>query len=273
MNYFLHNHQIVEQSALQGFLLNRSFYYGDGFFETILYRNGKFPLLKFHVERIKSSCEILNFEIPYDFIFEKFENELHQLIIANKIENINAVVKINFFRNGESGYLSKLNTFSYLAEIKKWQPKNENLSLCFYENEKKATGKLANLKSANALIYVMAAQFAKNKIADEAIVLNTENNIADCTNYNLFFIKNETIFTPPITDGGVDGIGRKLVMQHFAVQEKSVAKNELLQADEIFVTNAVRLIHPVIQVNDVEFNIKKSVAMKEELLHKLYHHG
>ncbi len=271
MKFILKNHNIQQLTNLD--LFNRSFFYGDGFFETILYCNGKFPLLKFHFERIKKSCQILNFEFTQRFTFEGFENELQQLIIANKIENIDSVVKINFFRNGESGYAPVLNLFSYYAQVKNWQPKNANLKLCFYEDEKKATGKLASLKSASALIYVMAAQFSKNKNVDEAIVLNTENNIADCTNYNLFFIKNRTIFTPSISDGGVDGIGRKLVIQNFEVKEKSVTRNELLQADEIFVTNAVRLIQPVIQVGDLEFEIKKSTSMQKELLHKLYHHG
>jgi len=47
--------------------------------------------------------------------------------------------------------------------------------------------------------------------------------ISDCTNYNLFFIKNKTIFTPPITDGGVDGIGRKLVMQLIFLAQQNAA--------------------------------------------------
>ena len=165
MKFILKNHNIQQLTNLD--LFNRSFFYGDGFFETILYCNGKFPLLKFHFERIKKSCQILNFEFTQRFTFEGFENELQQLIIANKIENIDSVVKINFFRNGESGYAPVLNLFSYYAQVKNWQPKNANLKLCFYEDEKKATGKLASLKSASALIYVMAAQFSKNKNVDE----------------------------------------------------------------------------------------------------------
>jgi branched-chain amino acid aminotransferase len=264
-SFIIFNHQIIAHNDLQADFLNRGFFYGDGFFETILYRNNKFPLLKLHFDRIVTSCNILNFTLSKDFNFENLQIILHQLLKANNQLGKDAVIKINFFRNGESGYVPSLQTFSWIATIRDVPSKKEKINLCFYDEEKKSVGKISQLKSTNALLYVMAAQFSAQQNCDEAIVFNTNNFIADCTNSNLFIIKDKKIITPPLNDVGVNGVARKMLLQNFSISEKSLTANEVIDADEIFLTNAVKLIQPVYQLENKIYLTDNTLVLKEKL--------
>jgi branched-chain amino acid aminotransferase len=260
---------IVENTATTDLLLNRSFYFGDGFFETILFRNGKFPLLHFHFERIIQSCKILNCELNADFTVDFFQKKLNDLIIANHCDDTNAIVKINFFRSGESAYKPQQNEVKWIAQIKPFKAAKEKISLCFYEEEKKWAGEISKLKSTNALIYVLAAQYASKQNIEEAVVFNQYDFVADCTNSNLFIIKEKKIFTPSLNDGGVDGVCRKFLLKNFPVEEKNLTKNDLLQADEIFLTNAVRFIQPVFQLENKIYEVEQATVLQQQLFRLL----
>ena len=226
--------------------------------------------MKLHYERIISSCKILNFELGSFFSLANFEQNLLLLITANNAKKEKTVVKIIFFRNGESSYNPTKNSFSFIAELKKFPTEKKEIELCFYENEKKSAGEISKLKSTNALLYVLAAAFAKSKKSDEAIVLNTKNKIADCTNSNLFIIKNKKIFTPSLKDGGVDGVCRNFLKKNFTVIEKSLTKEILNDADEIFLTNAVRLIQPVLKVEDNIFKTEQTMQIKNKITQNIF---
>ncbi len=266
MSFIVFNQQLIAKSAFQANFSNRSFYYGDGFFETILYKSGKFPFSKWHVERIINSFQLLHLKFENEFTLQSLESDLLQLIVANKVSNEDIVVKINFYRNGESGYNPTTTAYSWLAELKQMPIWKDKISLCFYTEEKKSAGKISQLKSTNALIYVMAAQFAAQQIKDEAIVFNTNNQVADCTNSNLFIIHQSKMYTPPLTDGGVDGVARKMLMNNFEVEEKSLTANDIINADEVFLTNAVRLIQPVFQVDDKKYSSVQTTTLQNKLM-------
>jgi branched-chain amino acid aminotransferase len=261
----LFNGDLIIENEIGNSFLNRSFLYGDGFFETILVQQKSIPFLQYHFDRICKSFAVLDFQQPLNFTFETFKTELELLIAANQL--INAKIRMAFYRNGTTGYLPLDNSFSYYAKINELKlTAKSSLSATIYFNNKKALGAISNLKSSSALIYVMAAQYANSKGFDEAIVLNSNGFVADTTNSNIFIFKNNKLITPPLTDGGVDGVCRKFIIQKFSVIEKSIGINELINADEIFLTNAVKLIQPINKVDEKIFSTTQSDNFAQQII-------
>ncbi|MEY4876911.1 MAG: hypothetical protein RL708_2060 [Bacteroidota bacterium] len=277
----LFNGDLIIENEIGNLFSNRSFLYGDGFFETILVQQKSIPFLQLHYNRIcksfavldffhntnsspvgedkgevaKMNCErgLLDFQQTINFTFETFKTELELLIEANPLSD--AKIRMAFYRNGTIGYLPLDNSFSYYAEINELKLTAEsNLSATIYFENKKALGAISNLKSSSALIYVMAAKHSSLKGFDEAIVLNSNGFVADTTNSNIFIFKNNQLITPPLSDGGVDGVCRKFILNNFSVIEKSIGINELINADEIFLTNAVKLIQPINKLDEKIFS-------------------
>lgn len=110
---------------------------------------------------------------------------------------------------------------------------------------RKSCDKFSGIKSASCLPYVMAAQFAKENKWNDCILLNTEEKIADTTIANIFLIKDGVISTPAAGQGCVMGVMRRhlltvLPQAGYDINEAAISVSDLLQADEVFLTNAVR---------------------------------
>ena len=82
--------------------------------------------------------------------------------------------------------------------------------------------------------------YARENDLDDCLIVNSNNNIIQSSNSNLFIVKNESIITPPILDACVNGTMRSFIIQNFKVQERSFKEHELLVADELFLTNAIK---------------------------------
>ncbi len=261
----LYNGELMNENEIGNSFSNRSFLYGDGFFETILVKQKSIPFLQLHFNRICKSFAVLGFEPTINFSLEKFTTELELLIAANQLSD--AKIRMAFYRNGTIGYLSKENSFSYFAEISELKSASKlSLSATIYYDNKKALGGISNLKSSSALIYVMATKYAVANDFDEAIVLNSNGFVADTTNSNIFIFKNNQLITPPLSDGGVDGVCRKFIINNFSVIEKSIGINELINADEIFLTNAIKLIQPIKKLDEKTFDTCQTHNFKEKFL-------
>lgn len=100
--------------------------------------------------------------------------------------------------------------------------------------------------------------FAKHKAAElggsDAILTNTDGNIACATTSNLFIVENGQFITPPLSDGVLNGITRKAIIQKHGAIEESISKERLLNAENAFLTNSILGIRPVEKINDVEFS-------------------
>jgi branched-chain amino acid aminotransferase len=145
--------------------------------------------------------------------------------------------------------------FALAAEVVKL---NENgLIVGISRGLSKSADTLANLKSCNALIYAIAARQAKDQKWNDALVCNTAGNIIESTIANIFWIKDGTIYTAPLSDGCIAGVMRRHLMEKVAVKEQSLTRSALLQADEVFLTNAVKGIRWVSTIHDTSFKKDK----------------
>ncbi|MBC7873026.1 MAG: aminotransferase class IV [Ferruginibacter sp.] len=265
MNSICFNGKIIPGTEPVFMASNRGYRYGDGLFETIKVREATILLAVGHFERLFSGLSLLQFEIPGLFTREKIEKEIILLCRKNKCERL-ARVRLSVFR-GNGGLYDEDKTLQYLVEC--WaldevvnQFNQNGLLIDIYPDAKKSCDKFSRLKSANYLPYSMAALFAKEKKLNDCLVLNTSDNIADSTIANVFMIKKDAVITPGLEEGCVNGVMRQHLLAGlreagYPVLEAPVMIDDMLHADEVFLTNAVHGIRWVRQFRDKTYtNVK-----------------
>jgi len=258
---------------------NRSFRYGDGIFETLRVAWGKIPLGKYHFNRCFHGMNVMGFDIPALFTAENLEKNILDLCKKNNhLES--ARVRINFFRGDGGLYDPESHRLNYI--IQTWalpenykEINNNGLALTAYPLGRKSRDPLSNLKSNSALIYVLAAKFAKEQKCNEALVLNDAHNVADATIANIFWIKDGEIFTNPLSEGIVAGVMRQyiidtLLREGITVTERPVNTDQILFADEIFTTNALYGIRWVGSFGEKKFGMERTSRLYHDLIKPLF---
>ena len=264
MKVVFYNGEFILEDDISISINSRAFNYGDGFFETVKILDSKPFNFSFHFNRIKLALTVLRLNHNYTKSF--FQEKIAHLLKVNNI--INGSVKIHVSRIGSGRYFPESNNSELFISSSAGSPYqiNSAISLCFYDQEYKVSGSLSKLKSSNSLIYILPAIYAYEHNFDNAILLNTSDNVLEVTNANIFLLKNDRLYTPPITDGCVDGTMRRWVNSKLDVIEKSVLRNEILDADEVFITNA---LDGVISVDSIESIAFKSFSVATSLQDKL----
>lgn len=226
---------------------NRSYRYGDGLFETMKVKDGAIQLATFHMERLFDGLSLLKMDVPALVTKDKLMDIILELCKQNRCEAL-ARVRLSVSR-GNGGLYDEDRKLQYLVEC--WPLNqsvnrvNENgLVIDIFPDAAKSTDRFSNLKSANFLVYSMAAVYAKENKLNDCLVLNANGKIADSTIANLFLVKGDTIFTPALSEGCVNGVMRKYLLESLAasnyqVEETIVSAEDLLAADEVFLSNAI----------------------------------
>lgn len=241
---------------------NRSFRYGDGCFETIKICKGKILHSQLHMDRLFGSMQVLKFQPATYFNAGYIIELINELVKKNSHQKL-ARVRLTIFR-GEGGLYDIINhTPNFL--IQSWPLNQENntinengLILGLYDEGFKSADGFSNIKSNNYLLYAMAALYAKANHFNDVIVKNNKGSVADTTIANLWLIKNDTIITPPLADGGVAGVMRSYLLKAFTskglnVQEASIYIDDFSAADEIFLTNVIYGMKWVKQIDNKTF--------------------
>ena len=275
MNSICFNGKIVAGDEPVLLAANRSYRYGDGLFETMKIRDGNILLAPDHFERLFGSLSLLKFDIPLLFSKEKLEKDVLHLCRKNGCEKL-ARVRLSVFR-GNGGLYDDNKTLQYIIEC--W-PLNESVNkinenglvIDIYPDGEKSCDKFSNLKSASFQLYSMAALFAKENKLNDSLVLNTAGRIADSTIANIFLIKAETIFTPSLKEGCVNGVMRKYLLEKFKaedsnqqIEEKIITVSDVKNADEIFLTNAINGIRWVGQCSNTKYTNVKTIEIHNHL--------
>lgn len=240
------NEEIHSSGELLISTANRSFRYGDGFFETMKYANGELVLKQLHFERLFASLDLMFFLKPAFLNKEFLEKKIQSLISKNHHKG-NVRVRITIFRG--NGSLYELDNLQANVLIETWDLPivgwNENgLVVGFYSDAKKTCDQFSHIKSNNFLPYAMAAIWAKKNKLNDAILLNNFNRVADATIANIFILKDGIIQTPALSEGCIAGVMRKHVLKKMRdagmpVLETVLEKGDLTQAAEIFFTNSI----------------------------------
>lgn len=224
---------------------HRGVRYGDGLFETLRYLRGNIPLLPLHLERLRAGMMVLGLQDPGYFRVDHFEKEVKKLEIP--VEE--ARVRLAVFRKEGGFYTPETDEVEFLLE---WSPISNHSPIPstfipqsgFLTQYPLTPNLLSAFKTANSLPYILASRFRKVAGWEEGVMLNQAGRVADGCHSNIFAVKKDSLFTPPVQEGALAGVMRSVILQltgrlNIPVFIQPIAVHEWLEADEIWFTNAV----------------------------------
>lgn len=227
---------------------NRAFRYGDSLFESIRLINGHPVHIPLHFARLKKGMDLLGYETSGQFTFRDISNQIEELAQRNGIQK-GGRVRLTVFRNDGGYYTPETNEKSYLIEAiplsDNYYKVNENgYIIDLYTKTTKSLTPFSGLKTGNALEYVLAAQYKKQQNLDECVLVNQHYRLCEAISANLFLFKSNTLYTPALSEGCLAGVMRQKVLElatslGINCIEDSFTPTNMLQADEIFLTNSV----------------------------------
>ena len=242
---------------------NRGFLYGDGVFETLKIVGGKILFFEDHYFRLMAAMRIVRMEIPMNFTLEYLEEQVLSLVEKNKIEQ-SARARITVYRNNGGLYLPTNNTVSFLIQTSAienpvYSISEKEYEVDLYKDFYIPKQLLSTLKTTNKMIHVTGSIYAKENDLDNCILLNDSKNVVEALQGNLFMRMGNTLITPPISEGCLNGIMRKQILSlakketNLEVVEQVISPFDLQKADELFVTNVIRGIQPITKYRKKEF--------------------
>ncbi len=237
---------------------DRGFQYGDGLFETIEILHGKPLFLDLHLTRLLAGCKRLLIPMP-DYAL--LQREAENLAAQRK----QAVMKLIITRGtGGRGYrqpeeirptrLFSLHPYPDYPE----SFYREGVSIRFCRHRLGLNPSLAGIKHLNRLEQVLGRAEWLNADIQEGLMLDLHGNVIEGTMSNVFYVKDRILHTPLIEQSGVAGIVRSIIID-LAAQlpietiKKNILPEELLQAEEMFVTNSIIGIWPVKKLDRQDF--------------------
>lgn len=243
------NGNIESQEHL--FSSNRAFKYGDAVFETIKVVNGTILFWEDHYFRLMASMRIVRMEIPMEFTMEFLEAQIVNVVEVNALLNAPARVRMTVFRDAPGLYTPENNDVSYFIEANPLKETTYKLSndLCvvdLFKDHYITPQLLSTLKTTNRVLNVIAGVFAKENDLNNCLLLNSNKQVVEAINGNIFLVKGNVVKTPPLEDGCIKGIMRKQLievigkLEGFSIEEASISPFELQKADELFTTNVIQ---------------------------------
>lgn len=258
---------------------NRAFEYADGLYETMRLVNGKVWNFKPHFDRLLAGMAKLKMEQPAYFTAEKILAHIHQLAEKNGIDK-GGRAKLIVYRNSGGRIISSNEGISYLLKVEAvehnlFQMNTTGSALYPYTDLKKPINFLSNFKLLHSEIFVLAGLTAKENGYNEAIIHNESGAMIETTSSNLFVVyPNQVIFTPGIESGCLAGTMRmhiiNIALQYgYKIYESNITNEKLLEADEVFLTNAITGVQWVVRYKSKRYFHKTSTFLQERLNEKV----
>lgn len=235
---------------------NRALKYGDAVFETVRVVRKKIIFWEDHYLRLMASMRILRMDIPMNFTMEFLEEAILKTIDANGYALQAVRIRLTVFRNEGGFYTPENQSVSYIIEASPidnaiYTLSSEPYEVELFKDHWVNTGILSTIKSANKIVNVLAGIYAKENGYNSCLLLNNDKKVVETISGNIFVVAGNTIKTPPLTDGCLNGILRKQLIRiinknpDFELEEASVSPFELQKADELFTTNVISGIQPI----------------------------
>ena len=272
MIVFINGNFIEEEEATIS-VFDRGFLYGDGVFETLRIYNGKPFLFDRHIGRLSHGLGSLFIGDKYSF--SEYLEHTRELIERNNVTE--GVLRIQATRGpGKRGY-STTGNYDPTVLISLHVAPNVDLNNVLPVKLATSTQILSDhdpfstLKTTNKLANIVALREAEKIGMDDALLTNHKGNITEASGSNVFWTKDNTLFTPPVSSGCLSGITRGMILElaialKLPTVQQDITPTQLGDAESVFLTNSIREIQPVIQVDDKPIAISPLIAV----LHAAY---
>lgn len=259
---------------------NRSFLYGDGLFETI-HANGTEPqFIELHLNRMIDGMKQLKMIIPGFFSSTYFTRHIKGVLTRNK-QFRGARVRITVFRNTGGFYTPETNEVSFVIESSQLEQdlytlNQQGYKINIFPDLAKPVNLQCSLKTTSALLFVLAGIYRSENLLDDCLILNQSGKICEALSSNIFLVKGNKYYTPSLKEGCLPGIMRQIISEIirneglYINDDCSLTVEDLLSADEIFLTNAVCGIRWVVAFRQKRYYSKSSKSLIKLLNEKAF---
>jgi branched-subunit amino acid aminotransferase/4-amino-4-deoxychorismate lyase len=256
--------------------------FGDGLFETMRARNGNIPAFDLHLGRLFSSMLQLHYNTDF-FTRENIRTAVFKLLLKNNLLETDAYIKIVVTRSSYGHKLifdpqSKPGLIIFAKKLigypDDFYKTGVNVFTCSIKRNV-----IGNDIYRHKLINFLENVFAKNEAAanqaQEALFTTRDKVVLEGATSNLFTVKDGKVFTPPLAQNILPGITRQLVIDicrknKIKFTEKRIHYFNLLEADEIFLTNSIMEIMPVKRVDSHAVGSGALPGLQTAKIHKSY---
>ncbi len=231
------------------------FLYGYGLFETIRVYNGSPFALGRHLNRLAKSAKILKIPLPP---LNELKRASEKLIKINHLTD--AKIRITISNGISEGFPYPKHTtpptvFIFVKPFKNYPFRyyRNGLKATFLEERINQSSILSQLKTTSFINRLIALRELKKKGIDEGFYLNFNDELTEATLSNVFLVKKNEIITPPVEAGLLPGITREIILEIAPTIginpiERTVKKDEIFEAEEIFITSTLKEVMPVVEV-------------------------
>ncbi|MHC4841661.1 MAG: aminotransferase class IV [Planctomycetota bacterium] len=272
------NGEFVDQADAKISVLDHGFLFGDSVYEVVRTVGGKLFATKPHLKRLHASAESLAMTLQRDddwicdqwrVLHEKAGYEESYLrMIVTRGEGVLDLHPQSCARQNYIGIAKPLNKWpdDYYAHGCKIVLANVR------RNPKQATDPA--IKSGNYLNNVMALMEARKQSAAEAVMLNLEGHVTEATTSNVFMVRDDVVRTPALKEGLLEGVTRGFILDickrlDIKVEECAITGEELLSADEVFITSTTRDVMPVSLIGSTK--VKRMLGPLTVKISNAYH--
>jgi branched-chain amino acid aminotransferase len=270
-----------EQASIS--IFDHGFLYGDGIYETLRTYNGEPFLFDRHMQRLRESADRIRLDVPFSDA-ELLERSLDTLKAAGlgpgrRAEAAEAYIRILLTRGiGELTYDPAATPTPSLVIIVKPLPVpaakdfEHGVKVCLVDiirNHPRSVNPI--IKSNNLLNNALCMQEAMRKGGVEGVFRNYRGELSECSQSNLFIVKNGVVRTPELDAGLLPGITRAFVFEvgqglGIEVEEARLEDADLFDADEAFFTSTTKELMPIVQVDDRTIGAGKPGPVTKTLL-------
>lgn len=234
--------------------------YGDGVFEGIRIYNGRIFKEADHIRRFFESAKAIKLDLP--IAADELSEAMYETLRANGLGQTDGYIRLICTRGtgklGISIYKAACPRLIIIADQISLYPAEvyERGLRCivsnYVRNHINATS--PRVKSLNYLNNVLAKAEANDCGADEAIMLTAQGYVSECTGDNIFLVRRGQVYTPPLSEGVLEGITREVVIElarkrGLVVHEKQLLRHDLYIADECFGTGTAAELVPITEID------------------------
>lgn len=254
MIVFLNGRFVPEEEAVVS-VFDRGFTYGDGLFETLRVSRGCPFLWQEHLDRLEAGARVLKIPLPLSAV--ELRAAADELIRRNDCPE--CVLRVHLSRGpGPRGYATRgvgpptlVMSVHPLGGVEKDLKQWKLIVSSFRLTE---GSQVSGCKTANKLIHILAREEAESQGCHDAVLLNTAGEVVETTCANLFWIRGQTILTPPLSSGALPGITRGWILRRgcelgLECGEETVQPVQLRTAEGCFVTNSVLGIVEIVEMD------------------------
>jgi len=272
------NGEILDEEKAKISVFDRGFLYGDAVFETMRSYNGVVFRLKDHIDRLFSSMKSL--KIRQSLSNKEAEKRLYELMRVNKLKDASVRMTVSRGVSKNRGFnISQNEAANVVITAAKFLPRpdkfyNQGIKADISRYKRSSHSLIARFKVPNYLESIIARNEAMPKGSFETIFFNESGHLCEGTVSNIFMVKENRLMTSSVDCGVLPGITRKVVLELSSYagvgkEEGRFKQDVLWDADEVFVTNSLIELIPVIKINEMRIGDGQPGPVTRKL-HGLY---